>query len=84
MPERGACFFQYKNGGGLLWVVPSCGKNPVPGVLRPSSVWNKGGSLVDLYSSAGPAEYLGTVPRGWQGDLSLEQHHRVGSVDVRC
>ncbi|MEU8889427.1 peptidase inhibitor family I36 protein [Streptomyces sp. NPDC048442] len=80
------CFFQYKNGGGLLWVVPSCWKNEVPGAFdnKASSVWNKGGGAVDLYYNHGYTGYLGTTARWWQGDLAASHDDRLSSVDVRC
>ncbi|MFE2638349.1 peptidase inhibitor family I36 protein [Streptomyces scopuliridis] len=80
------CFFQDSNGGGVLWVVPTCWKNEVPSAFdnRASSVWNKGGGPVDLFYNHGWTGYLGTVPHWWQGNLALEHNDRLSSVDVRC
>ncbi|GAB2898488.1 peptidase inhibitor family I36 protein [Streptomyces mayteni] len=80
------CFFEHTNGGGVLWVVPTCWRNNVPTSFNDlaSSVWNKGGGPVDLFADTNSGGYLGTTSQGWQGNLRAEHNDRLSSVDVRC
>ncbi|MGG8406994.1 peptidase inhibitor family I36 protein [Streptomyces sp. 12297] len=80
------CFFQYTGGGGILWVVPSCGRNKVPSAFndKASSAWNKGGGPADLFYNTDYTGFLGTMPWGFRGDLRADHQDRLSSLVVNC
>ncbi|CAL9334207.1 peptidase inhibitor family I36 protein [Streptomyces sp. enrichment culture] len=82
----GSCFFQNSNGGGWLWVVPSCGHHVVPSWFqdRASSAWNRTSTPIHLYRHSDYTGYLGTVPAGFQGNLAAAHNDVLSSVFAAC
>ncbi|MET8829843.1 peptidase inhibitor family I36 protein [Streptomyces sp. NPDC004610] len=82
----GSCFFPNDNGGGWLWVVPSCGHHPVPGWFqdRASSAWNRTPTRIHIYKHTDYGGYLGTVPAWFQGNLASADEDVMSSVFADC
>ncbi|MEU5772317.1 peptidase inhibitor family I36 protein [Streptomyces venezuelae] len=82
----GSCFFQNSNGGGWLWVVPSCGHHKVPSWFedRASSAWNRTPTRIHIYKHSDYSGYLGTVPGWFQGNLASGHNDVMSAVFADC
>ncbi|MFJ4686985.1 peptidase inhibitor family I36 protein [Streptomyces sp. NPDC091377] len=82
----GSCFFRDDNGGGWLWVVPSCGHHAVPAWFedRASSAWNRTPTRIHIYKHSDYSGYLGTVPAWFKGNLASADEDVMSAVFADC
>ncbi|MGW6285966.1 MULTISPECIES: peptidase inhibitor family I36 protein [unclassified Streptomyces] len=83
-----ACLFQNSNGGGTMWVVPSCGvvyNLNASMNNRTSSLWNRAGSTLNIYNGNGGATMLGSYGAyGPPINLPSNFNDKISSVYAPC
>ncbi len=83
-----ACLFQNSNGGGTLWVVPSC--NQIWNLdasmnNRTSSLWNRAGSTLNVYNGNGGNTFLASYGKfGPPINLPGTFNDKISSVYAPC
>ncbi|MET7503253.1 peptidase inhibitor family I36 protein [Streptomyces microflavus] len=83
-----ACLFQNSNGGGTMWVVPSC--NRVYNLSssmnnRASSLWNRAGSPLNVYNGNDGNTMLGSYGAyGPPINLPTSFNDKISSVYAPC
>ncbi|MCX5078584.1 peptidase inhibitor family I36 protein [Streptomyces sp. NBC_00424] len=83
-----ACLFQNSDGGGSMWVVPSCNQiwNLDPSMNnRTSSLWNRAGSTLNVYNGNGGNTMLGSYGAfGPPINLPGSFNDKISSVYAPC
>ncbi|MDJ0465495.1 peptidase inhibitor family I36 protein [Streptomyces sp. H27-C3] len=83
-----ACLFQNSNGGGTMWVVPSCGVvyNLNSSINnRSSSLWNRAGSSLNVYNGNNGNTMLGSYGAfGPPINLPASFNDKISSVYAPC
>ncbi|MFB7475258.1 peptidase inhibitor family I36 protein [Kitasatospora sp. NPDC056184] len=82
----GTCFFSEFDGGGYLWIVPSCGRHNVPTWFNDlaTSAWNRTSVTVNIFQDSNQRGYLGPMPGWFKGNLYIGHNNKMSSVDSLC